>query len=63
MVPRINIVEGIGLNHVENKWGWNISKLDTQINEKELDLDDPRDRDEYELLKKYNLIIEEITYS
>jgi len=63
MVPRINIVEGIGLNHVENKWGWNISKLDTQINEKELDLDDPRDRDEYNLLKKYNLIIEEITYS
>jgi hypothetical protein len=59
LVPRVNTVEGIGLNHVENKWGWNISKLDTQINEKELDLDDPRDRDEYELLKKYNLIIEE----
>jgi len=58
LVPRINTVEGIGLSHTQ-KWGWNVSKLEGQINEKELDLDDPRDRDEYELLKKYNLIIEE----
>jgi hypothetical protein len=39
--------------------GWNISKLDTMIEEKEFDLDNPKDRDEYELLKKYNLIIKE----
>ncbi len=58
MVPRVNTVEGIGL-HSLNKWGWSVSKLESQIREKELDLDDPKDRDEYELLKKYNLIIEE----
>jgi cellulose synthase/poly-beta-1,6-N-acetylglucosamine synthase-like glycosyltransferase len=58
MVPRVNTVEGIGL-HSLNKWGWSVSKLESQIREKELDLYDPKDRDEYELLKKYNLIIEE----
>lgn len=61
-VPRINTVEGIGLSQVK-KWSWNVSKLNTQIGEKELDLNNPQDKDEYELLKKYNLIIEEITYS
>jgi hypothetical protein len=58
MIPRVNTVEGIGL-HSLNKWGWSVSKLESQIREKELDLDDPKDRDEYELLKKYDLIIEE----
>lgn len=62
LVPRVNTVEGLTQEHIR-KWGWNISKLDTQINEKELDLDDPRDRDEYDLLKKYNLIIEETKIS
>ncbi len=61
-VPRVNTVEGLGLSHVQ-KWGWNVSKLDTQIGEKELDLNNPQDKDEYELLKKYNLIIEETTFS
>ena len=58
LVPRVNTVKGITQEHI-NKWRWNVSKLEGQINEKELDLDNPRDRDEYELLKKYNLIIEE----
>jgi len=58
-VPRINTVSGIGLSHVK-KWGWNISKLESQIGEKGFDLDNPQDLDEYNLLKHYNLIIEEI---
>jgi hypothetical protein len=57
-VPRINTVQGIGLSHVQ-KWGWNISKLDNFIEEKEFDLNNPEDLDEYNLLKRYNLIIEE----
>jgi hypothetical protein len=56
-VPRINIVKGIGLSHVE-KWGWNVNKLEYYIEEKEFDLDNPKDLDEYNLLKKYDLIIE-----
>ena len=58
MVPRVNIVVGITEDHI-SKWGWNISKLESMIGEKELNLDNPRDLDEYNLLKKYNLIIEE----
>jgi hypothetical protein len=57
-VPRINTVSGITDEYLQ-KMGWNISKLDTMIEEKEFDLDNPKDRDEYELLKKYNLIIKE----
>jgi len=57
-LPRVNTVENIGLSHVQ-KWGWSISKLESQINEKEFDLDNPQDLDEYNLLKQYNLIIEE----
>lgn len=57
-VPRINTVVNIGLSHV-NKWNWNISKLESQINEKEFDLNNPQDLDEYNLLKQYNLIINE----
>ena len=59
LIPRINTVDGIGLSHIEEKWGWNISKLESQIGEKELNLNNPQDLDEYNLLKKYNLIIEE----
>lgn len=58
LTPRINIVDGIGLSHVQ-KWGWNISSFESMIGERELDLDDPRDLDEYNLLKHYALIIEE----
>jgi glycosyltransferase involved in cell wall biosynthesis len=62
LVPRINTVENIGLSHVQ-KWGWNINKLENYINEKEFDLDNPQDLDEYNLLKKYDLIIEQHTFS
>jgi glycosyltransferase involved in cell wall biosynthesis len=58
LVPRINTVNNLGLSNVQ-KWGWNINKLENYISEKEFDLNDPQDKDEYELLKKYNLIIEE----
>jgi glycosyltransferase involved in cell wall biosynthesis len=57
-VPRINTVSGITPEHIQ-KWGWSISKLESQIGEKELNLNNPQDLDEYNLLKKYNLIIEE----
>jgi glycosyltransferase involved in cell wall biosynthesis len=57
-VPRINTVSGITQEHIQ-KWGWSISKLESQIGEKELNLNNPQDLDEYNLLKKYNLIIEE----
>lgn len=57
-VPRINTVSGIGLSHVD-KWGWNITKNQNFITDKEFDLNDPNDLNEYNLLIKYNLIIEE----
>ncbi len=56
-VPRINIVRGIGLSHIE-KWGWNVSKLDNYKEEKVFDLNIPEQKDEYELLNKYNLIFD-----
>ena len=62
LVPRVNTVSNLGLSHV-NKWGWNISKLETHIEEKEFDLDNPQDLDEYNLLKQKDLIIEETTPS
>jgi hypothetical protein len=58
LIPRINTVEGLTQAHID-KWRWNISKLESQIGEKELNLNNPQDLDEYNLLKKYNLIIEE----
>ena len=58
IIPRINTVEGITQEHI-NKWGWQISKLESMVEEKEFDLDNPKDLDEYNLLKEYNLIIEE----
>ena len=57
-MSRINTVSGIGLSHVD-KWGWNITKNQNFITDKEFDLDNPNDLDEYNLLIKYNLIIEE----
>jgi hypothetical protein len=36
-----------------------VSKLEDYIEEKEFDLDNPKDLDEYNLLKKYDLIIKE----
>lgn len=61
LVPRINTVDSIGLSHIQ-KWNWKISTPIQIIEEKIFDLDDPRDRDEYNLLKEYNLIIEENTF-
>ena len=61
-VPRINTVKNIGLSHIE-KWGWNISKNINYITELELDLNNPGDLDHYNLLKKYNLIINEVVFS
>lgn len=58
IIPRINIVNGIGLSHIL-KWGWSVSSLDGYTGEKEFDLNNPEDKDEYELLKNYKLIIEE----
>lgn len=57
LIPRENRVEGIGLSHIK-KWNWNISKGNLK-EERELDLNNPKDLDHYNLLKKYNLIIEE----
>lgn len=57
-VPRVNTVSNLGLSHVQ-KWGWNISKFDSMVEEKEFDLDNPQDLDEYNLLKQNGLIIEE----
>jgi len=54
-VPRINTVDGISLAHVET-WGWNISKLETQMGEKVMDTESG----EYKLLKHYDFIIEEL---
>jgi glycosyltransferase involved in cell wall biosynthesis len=57
-IPRINTVKNIGLSQIQ-EWGWNVSKLDNYIEEKEFNLDNPQDLDEYRLLQKYKLIIEE----
>jgi len=53
-VPRINTVEGLTQSHVD-KWGWPISKLETQIGEKMMDTAS----DEYKFLKKLGYLIEE----
>ena len=55
LVPRINTVSGITLKHVE-KWGWSIGKLEGQTEVKSLK---NISNDEYELLKHFNLIVEE----
>jgi hypothetical protein len=53
-VPRINTVDGITQHHID-KWHWKVSKLETQIGEKELDTES----DEYKYLQKIGYIIEE----
>jgi cellulose synthase/poly-beta-1,6-N-acetylglucosamine synthase-like glycosyltransferase len=62
LVPRINTVDGITSEHIAN-WGWNVTKLDSVIGEKILDLSNPKDLKEYEFLKECDLIIEESIYS
>lgn len=59
-IPRINTVDYIGLSHIM-KWRWFVSKIEKPefIKEKVLDLDNPQDRDHYELLKSGGFIIEE----
>lgn len=57
-VPRINTVEGITEEYIQ-KWGWSVDKIENFIGEREFDLNNPKDKDEYEFLKKYNLIIKE----
>ncbi len=53
-LPRINTVEGLTLKHIE-QWRWNISNLPTEMDEKVI----LPDSDEYNLLKAYNLILNE----
>jgi len=50
-VPRINTVDGITQEHVDN-WNWKVSKLETQVGEKEMDTES----DEYKYLKKLGYI-------
>lgn len=57
-IARINIVDNIGLSYIQS-WGWRVTVLSGFVNKKEFDLDNPQDKDEYDLLVKYNLIIEE----
>lgn len=53
-VPRVNTVDGLTESHV-NKWTWKISKMESQIGEKEIDTES----EEYKYLKKLGYIIEE----
>jgi len=57
-VPRINTIKGITKEHID-KWGWRVSKLESHIEEKEFNLSNLRDLEEYNLLKIYDLIIRE----
>jgi len=54
-VPRINTVNGLTEQHVK-QWGWDISKLESQIGEMEIDTES----EEYKYLKKLGYIIEEV---
>lgn len=62
LVSRINTVDGITSEHIAN-WGWNVTKLDSVIGEKILDLSNPKDLKEYEFLKECDFIIDESLYS
>jgi glycosyltransferase involved in cell wall biosynthesis len=53
-LPRINIVDGITLKHIE-QWRWQITHLPTEIDERKI----IPGSDEYNLLKAYNLILDE----
>ena len=57
-VSRVNTVSGLTPEHIK-KWNWRISKLDSMVEEKQFDLDNPQDLAEYNLLKDNNLIIDE----
>jgi len=57
-IPRINLVRGIGLSHVE-RWGWNVSKIENYKDEKIFDLTEDITSDEYQLLAASGLIISE----
>lgn len=57
LVPRVNTINNLGLSHVQ-KWNWKVDKFKSMIEEKEFDLNNPQDLDEYNLLKQHNLIIE-----
>jgi hypothetical protein len=53
-VPRINTVDGITESHIM-EWGWSISKMKSQINEKEMNVEGG----EYSFLKKIGYVISE----
>jgi hypothetical protein len=53
-IPRINTVSGLTEEHIK-KWGWNVSKLESHINNKIIDTES----DEYKFLKNGGFIIEE----
>jgi len=54
-VPRVNTVDGITEQHA-TKWGWPITKMESEIGEKIMDTES----DEYKFLKKLGYIISEI---
>ena len=53
LLPRVNKVNGLTLNHVTN-WRWNITALPAEIEEESITFDSEK----YKLLKTFNLIIE-----
>ena len=53
-IPRINTVDGVESKHVK-KYGWKISKIKTEIGEKEIDANS----EEYKFLQDGGFIIEE----
>ena len=57
-LPRVNKVDGITLKHI-GQWRWNITKLDTEIEEKILD----KTSDEYKMLKSFGLVISETEHN
>jgi glycosyltransferase involved in cell wall biosynthesis len=57
-IPRVNKVNGITKEHIQ-RWGWQVSKLESQIKTEEFDFSNPIDKDKYDLLVYYGLIIDE----
>jgi methyl coenzyme M reductase subunit C-like uncharacterized protein (methanogenesis marker protein 7) len=53
-VPRVNTIDGITEHHIQ-KWGWRVNAPYEIYNEKVMD----NESEEYKLLKKMNLIVEE----
>lgn len=54
-IPRVNVVTGLTDEDIA-KWGWQVSKVDSQVGEKIIDTDS----NEYKMLKKHGLIIDEM---